>query len=103
MTPVELTYLRQLRRRGQAPELAVFVTDDWRFADRITDEIGSMMIRVRSITDLEHDWSPIAGLWVILWFARATEQQAKGAAALMLAQKAQRVWYLAEDRLRVAA
>lgn len=102
MTPIELQYLRDLRRRGQAPELAVFVTDDWRFAEKITDEIGAMMIRVHGITDLDYDWSAVAGLWVVLWFARATEQQSHGAAQLMLSAKAQRVWYLAADRLRVA-
>lgn len=102
MTPIELQYLRDLRRRGQAPELAVFITDDWRFAERMTDEIGSMMIRVRGIADLNYDWSAVAGLWVVIWFARATRQQAHGAAQLILAEKAQRVWYLADDRLRVA-
>lgn len=101
MTPLELQFLRDLRRRGQSPGMAVFVTDDWGFANSMED-IGTLMIRVRSITDLDHDWSALAGLWVILWFSRATQQQLTGAVALMRTANAHRVWYRENGRLEYA-
>jgi hypothetical protein len=66
MTPYELRALATMRRRGQAPTLAVFVMDDWAWASRLTDDIGALTIRVRNARDYEHDWSPVAGLWVYL-------------------------------------
>lgn len=66
MTPYELRALANLRRRGQAPELAVFVMDDWPWATRLTNDVGVLSIRVRSAKDHEHDWSSLAGLWVWL-------------------------------------
>lgn len=72
MTPYELRVLAGLRRRGQAPELAVFVMDDWAKATQLTDDVGVLTIRVRNARDFEHDWAPVAGLWVYLWLRRAT-------------------------------
>jgi hypothetical protein len=66
MTPYELRALANMRRRGQAPTLAVFVMDDWAWATRLTDDIGALTIRVRNARDYEHDWAPLAGLWVYL-------------------------------------
>lgn len=66
MTPYELRALQALRRRGQAPTLAVFVMDDWAWAARLTDDIGALTIRVRNAKDHDHDWSAVAGLWVYL-------------------------------------
>lgn len=66
MTPFELRALQAMRRRGQAPELAVFVMDDWPWATRLTDEVGVLSIRIRNGRDHEHDWTPVAGLWVYL-------------------------------------
>jgi hypothetical protein len=66
MTPFELRALANMRRRGQAPTLAVFVMDDWAWASRLTDDIGALTIRVRNARDFEHDWAPLAGLWVYL-------------------------------------
>lgn len=71
MTPFELRALANFRRRGQAPELAVFVMDDWAKATQLTDDIGVLAIRVRNARDFEHDWSPLAGLWTYLWLRRA--------------------------------
>lgn len=66
MTPRELVALTNLRRRGQAPDLAVFVTDDWSWAARLGDDLGILAIRVRNADDHAHDWSALAGLWVVL-------------------------------------
>lgn len=66
MTPFELRALAAMRRRGQAPTLAVFVMDDWAWATRLTDDIGALTIRVRNARDHQHDWSALAGLWVYL-------------------------------------
>lgn len=71
MTPFELRALANFRRRGQAPELAVFVMDDWAKATQLTDDVGVLTIRVRNARDFEHDWAPVAGLWVYLWLRRA--------------------------------
>jgi hypothetical protein len=67
MTPFELRALANIRRRGQAPQLAVFVMDDWAKATQLTDDVGVLAIRVRNARDFEHDWAPVAGLWVYLW------------------------------------
>lgn len=71
MTPHELRFLANMRRRGQAPELDVFVTDDWDWATRFTEQIGALAIRVSNPRDFEHDWSPLAGLRVYLKLRRA--------------------------------
>lgn len=63
MTPHGLSLLANLRRMGQSPELAVIVTDDWRFVT-LAEEIGALAIYAKP----EHhtcDWAPLAGLWVI--------------------------------------
>jgi hypothetical protein len=73
MTPRELTTLAELRGRRQAPELAVFVLDDWRWAERIGDDLGALAIKVRNGRDVDHDWSPLAGLWVILSLRNADD------------------------------
>lgn len=99
MTPIELQYLRDLRRRGQAPDLAVFITDDWKFAGKITNEIGSMMIRVSDGGDSDYDWSPLAGLWVILWLKRATEPQIEAFIQVIFEARAQKVWARTGGRL----
>jgi hypothetical protein len=40
--------------------------DDWAWASRLTDDVGALTIRVRNARDHDHDWSPLAGLWVYL-------------------------------------
>lgn len=72
MTPFELRALATLRQRGQAPQLAVFVMDDWAKAVELTEHLGVLSIRVRNARDFGHDWAPVAGLWVYLWLRRAT-------------------------------
>src|SRR5690606_17120896 len=72
MTPYELRLLAKLRQRGQAPELAVFITDNWPKAAQLTEDVGVLAIRVRNARDFDHDWSPLAGLWAYLWLRRAT-------------------------------
>lgn len=63
--PSELALLRELRRRGQCPTMTVFVTENWKWADKLED-LGCLAIRVRNCDDWEHDWSPLCGLSVIL-------------------------------------
>lgn len=70
MTPYELRALADLRRQGRAPELAVFVTDDWPWAKRLGDEVGVLAIRVCNARDHAHDWSPLAGLWTLVALRR---------------------------------
>lgn len=84
MTPFELRALANLRRRGQAPELAVFVTDDWTKAAQLTEDVGVLAIRVRNARDFEHDWTPLAGLWTYLWLRRATSAELADFSAAML-------------------
>lgn len=62
MTPMGLTLLADLRRRGKMPELAVLVTDDWRYVS-LAEEIGALAIYAKP--DVACDWSPLAGLEVI--------------------------------------
>lgn len=64
MNPLGLQLLAQLRRSGQCPELAVIVTDDWRYVT-LAEEIGALAIYVKP-EQVACDWSPIAGLFVIL-------------------------------------
>jgi hypothetical protein len=66
MTPYELRALGELRRRGQAPQLAVFIVDDWQWGDVLTEQIGVLAIKVRNARDFEHNWGPLAGLWAYL-------------------------------------
>lgn len=113
MTPFELRALAKLRQRGQAPELAVFVMDDWAKATRLTDDVGVLTIRVRNTRDFEHDWAPVAGLWVYLWLRRATGPELADFSAAILQSNPVRlttrvadmpsveVWR--EDRMRGAA
>jgi hypothetical protein len=64
-TPSELALLAVLRRRGECPTMTVFVTENWKWADKLED-LGCLAIRVRNADDWEHDWSPLCGLPVIL-------------------------------------
>lgn len=75
MTPRELITLADLRRQRKAPQLAVFVTDHWPWAQRLTDDIGALCIRVRDGDDHAHDWSSVAGLWVVLSLRRGSDAQ----------------------------
>lgn len=84
MTPFELRALANFRRRGQAPELAVFVMDDWAKATELTDDVGVLAIRVRNARDFEHDWAPVAGLWVYLWLRRTTSAELADFSAAIL-------------------
>jgi hypothetical protein len=84
MTPFELRALATMRRRGQAPELAVFVMDDWVKAAQLTDEVGVLAIRVRNARDFEHDWTSAAGLWVYLWLRRTTAAELADFSAAIL-------------------
>jgi len=90
MTPLELRALANFRRRGQAPELGVFVMDDWAKATQLTDDVGALTIRVRNARDFEHDWTPVAGLWVYLWLRWAKPAElADFSAAILRANPAQ--------------
>lgn len=62
----ELQALAQLRSRGQAPQLPVFVTDMQRF-QRNMDGVGALVIW----TSLHHanDFRPLAGLEVYVMLA----------------------------------
>lgn len=64
-TPSELLLLHQLRRRGQCPQLPVFVVKRWEWHQRLLD-FGCLAIRVRSESDHNHDWSAVRGLTCIL-------------------------------------
>src|SRR6188474_1133791 len=75
MTPSELRFLANLRARGQAPELDVFVCDEWDWATRFTEEISALTIRVCNARDHQHDWSPLAGLRVYLKLRRASPSE----------------------------
>lgn len=89
MTPFELRALAKLRQRGQSPQLAVFVMDDWDKAARFSDAIGVLTIRIRNARDFEHDWSPVAGLWVYVWLRRcAATDLADLSAAILRANPA---------------
>jgi hypothetical protein len=66
MTPFELRALANLRARGQAPQLAVFIVDDWAWGTGLSDAIGVLAIKVRNARDHEHNWAPLAGLWAYL-------------------------------------
>lgn len=63
--PFELLALAKLRSRLQSPSMAVFVTDDWSFAAKLED-LGCLAIRVKPAEHHDCNWSPIAGLHVIL-------------------------------------
>lgn len=63
MTPQGLTLLAGYRRIGQSPELAVIVTDDWRYV-QLAEEIGALAIYAKPDQHAS-DWSPLAGLDVI--------------------------------------
>ncbi len=101
MTPLELQFLKDLRRRGQVPDMAVFVTDDWAFADSM-DDIGTLMIRVQNSGDQEHDWSPLAWLFVILWLKNPTAANLESFLRRIEACKPSQIWYREHGRLRVA-
>jgi hypothetical protein len=82
-TPFELQALAKLRSRLQAPRMTVFVTDDWSFAEKL-DGLGCLAIRVRPADHHECDWSPIAGLHVILaqWRTPLAEESRLASALL---------------------
>jgi hypothetical protein len=84
MTPFELRALANFRRRGQAPELAVFVMDDWAKAAQLTDDVGVLTIRVRNARDHDHEWAPVSGLWVYLWLRRAASAELADFSAAIL-------------------
>ncbi len=63
-TPSDLRVLAALRHRGQCPTLSVMVTDEWRWQS-VLESLGMMVIRVQA-GDSGADWSPLAGLGVIL-------------------------------------
>jgi hypothetical protein len=85
MTPHELRFLANLRSRGHAPELDVFITDDWDWATRFTEQIGALAIRVSNSRDFEHDWSSLAGLRVYLKLRRAAPADVADFATAVLA------------------
>lgn len=63
--PFKLQALAALRARLRAPTMAVFVTDNWRFSARL-EALGCLAILANPLEDHACDWSPIAGLHVIL-------------------------------------
>ena len=74
-TPSELLLLADLRRQRKSPQLAVFVTDHWTWGRKLSEDIGTLCICVRDGNDHDHDWSPLAGLWVVLSLRRGTDAQ----------------------------
>ena len=62
--PSELQLLAELRSRGQAPELPVWITNNATMRVNLT-AAGMLAIPVRS-DDWELDWSALAGLDVVL-------------------------------------
>lgn len=64
-TPNDLQTLHGLRRRGQCPQLPVFVTDCWDWQQTLLD-LGALCIRVRNHQDVNHDWSALRGLHCLL-------------------------------------
>jgi hypothetical protein len=85
MTPYELRALGELRKRGKAPQLAVFIVDDWAWGDMITNEIGVLAIKVRNARDYQHDWAPLAGLWAYLKLRRCSASDLADFSAALLA------------------
>lgn len=65
MAPYELQTLHGLRKRGQCPKLPVFVTDRWDWSRKLAD-FGGLCVRLQSPSDLDHDWSALAGLHCML-------------------------------------
>jgi hypothetical protein len=63
-TPSDLRVLAALRHRGQCPALSVMVADDWRWQS-VLEDLGVLVVRVQP-GDHDADWSPLAGLAVIL-------------------------------------
>jgi len=64
-TPSELLALAKLRARLHSPSMAIFATDDWKFAAKL-DDLGCLAIRVNPAEDHGCDWSAVAGLHIIL-------------------------------------
>jgi len=64
MEPWNLRRLRQLRADHQAPAMPIFVVPNRRDEDRFT-ALGALAINCRP-ADHDADWSPVAGLDVIL-------------------------------------
>lgn len=86
--PFELQALAHLRSRLHAPTFTVFVTDDWGFATKLED-LGCLAIRVHASQDHDCDWSPIAGLHVILaQWRTALAKEMRLASALLAARPA---------------
>lgn len=86
--PSELQALAFLRSRQQVPAMAVFVTDDWRFAAKLED-LGCLAVRVRPSEDHGCDWSPVAGLHVVLaQWRTGLAQESRLAQALLFARPA---------------
>lgn len=70
--PFELRQLADLRRLGKAPAWPIFITDSWEFARRMRD-LGALAIRPNE----ECDWTPLAGMDVILAFPDWPENTAR--------------------------
>jgi hypothetical protein len=68
----ELESLRQSRRRGQSPALPVIVTDEFLTRQSMAD-VGCVVVSVHR--DEPRDWSPLAGLDVILIFRKPAERR----------------------------
>lgn len=85
-TPSELQALAHLRSRLHSPDFPVFVTDDWQFAAKLED-LGCLAIRVRPAEDHACDWSPIAGLRVVLAQWRTPLAKESRLASALLAAK----------------
>lgn len=97
--PLGLALLAQLRRLGQAPELAVIVTDDWRYVP-LAEEIGALAIYAKP----EHhacDWSPIAGLFVILIANRSSSSAIADLSTALLRANPSRLEALTRSGLRL--
>ena len=99
MIPHGLTLLKRLRSLGQSPELAVLVTDDWRYVP-LAEEIGALAIYVKP----EHhacDWSPIAGLFVILISHRSSSSAVADLSTALLRANPSRLEALTRSGLRL--
>jgi hypothetical protein len=98
MTPHGLTLLANLRRLGQSPELAVVVTDDWRYVE-LAEAIGALAVRVAGPKDHAHDWQCLSGLFVILILRNPQPSGLADFASALLAANPRRLETFVRDQL----
>lgn len=100
MTPFGLSLLASLRRLGQSPELAVIVTDDWRYVT-LAEEIGALAVKVSGAKDHAHDWQCLSGLFVILILRHPSASDLADFGSALLEANPRRLETLALGRLEL--